>query len=417
MRTNGVRVGFVGMALLAYTNGPVFHVATRWFDGRLAWEEPVTRLTFLAVSVVGICLAGLDVAARRGSGSPVVSPATIAIGGFAGIALASSAWSIDPGLTVGRAFVYVGMAAWAWLLASPEVDLRAALVAMLAPAVGLSVVALALSDEVGRDMNGDWRGVYLNRNSLAPLCGLGLIVGVSLLVDARARRRSAMIPWSGALLAVASAVLFVGAGSRTAGFALATAVATTVLVGLSGRLRRSRPRFASAVIAVGSVVVLTAGSMAAERAWNESTLVQRRHIWSFAWERIRDRPVFGHGWFTVWATPEFVGDDPQLQLGNAHSSALDVLLGTGAVGLGLFLAIIGLAAAGVVRSAWRDPGISSLTALAVVVLLIVENLTESFVLMYSYNWVLLMAFAARSGIGWPKRRAERRPPPSVAAIG
>lgn len=416
MRTKRVGAGMAGIALFVFTNGPVFHVATRWLDGRVAWEEPVTRATFVVVSVIGI--VGLVLGVRRPPHGAFASPAAVAIGGFVGMALASTVWSIDPAMTLGRSFVYVGMAAWAWLLASlGPTRTRAAMVVMVAPAVVLSALQVAFGADGGRDPNGDWRGIYLNRNSLAPLCAIGVILGLGLVADASARRRSPASVAPGAALTTLSGVLLVGAGSRTAWIALVAAAAVVALTAAGAVIRRARPGAARALILGGGAALAAVAVTAFGLAADEATFVQRRHIWSFAWDRIRERPVVGHGWFTVWATPDFVGDDPLLRLGNAHNSALDVLLGTGAVGLVFAASIVGLATVDVFRSVWREPGVDTLTGLAVVIVLLVENLTESFVLMYSYNWVLLMAFAAASGIGWPTTLVGRTRRASAAAIG
>ena len=60
--------------------------------------------------------------------------------------------------------------------------------------------------------------------------------------------------------------------------------------------------------------------------------------------------------------------------------------------------IVGLALYGVIRYAWSRPSPESWVWLVVIVFLAIENITESFVLWFSYNWVLLMAAALRSGM-------------------
>ena len=64
------------------------------------------------------------------------------------------------------------------------------------------------------------------------------------------------------------------------------------------------------------------------------------------------------------------------------------------------------------RTLWREPGPEAWTWGALVVFLVVENVTESFVLWFSYNWVLLIAAALRFGPGprTPHSSAESTPP-------
>ena len=80
-----------------------------------------------------------------------------------------------------------------------------------------------------------------------------------------------------------------------------------------------------------------------------------------------------------------------------------------------FLVVVALALQGTIAAAWRTPSVASWTWLALVLFLVIENLTESFVLWFSYNWVLLMAAALRAGGGRRPMHERRTPAPSVAA--
>jgi O-antigen ligase len=148
------------------------------------------------------------------------------------------------------------------------------------------------------------------------------------------------------------------------------------------------------------------------RLWNETTFVQRRTIWGFVWERIEERPLHGFGWFNVWADPEFISLDRLLARGSAHGSFFEVWLGLGVVGLVPFLVVVALALHGAVTAAWHRPSVDTWAWLALVAFLVIENLTESFVLWFSYNWVLLMAAALRSDFA-RRRPVERRRPATI----
>ena len=50
-------------------------------------------------------------------------------------------------------------------------------------------VVVVLSASIGRDPSGNWRGLLLNPNELAPLAALGLLVGLPALLGARGRGR------------------------------------------------------------------------------------------------------------------------------------------------------------------------------------------------------------------------------------
>jgi O-antigen ligase len=85
------------------------------------------------------------------------------------------------------------------------------------------------------------------------------------------------------------------------------------------------------------------------------------------------------------------------------------LLGLGVVGLLLWSMVVGIAIAGVVARTWRQPDTEACLWLAVVTFLVVENLTESFVLWFSYNWVLLTTAALRFGSELCRRPGDESP--------
>ena len=396
MRLSPARPLLVACGVLILTNGPVFLVANRVLEQPRSWEEAFTRAVFVSLALVAVGAVVLD--RFRAEGARLASPnpvAALAIVWFVVWMVASSAWSLNPELTRGRSLVYVGLAAFAWIISDLEfTDFRRALAVATGAAVGASLVAVALSDSIGADFNGDWRGIYTNRNSLAPIAAVAVLVGVSLVIESRGIRRVAA-----GLLVVFAALALAGSGSRTAWLALLVAMgAAFVLVGARVGGRRYGARVRSAVLVAGF-----AGAAAAMAVlswlWGEPTFEQRRTIWDLVRDRIAERPLQGFGWFNVWTDAEFVSEHYLLTRGSAHGSFFEVWLGLGLVGLIPFLVIVGLALHGTITEAWRRPSVESWTWLALVLFLVVENLTESFVLWFSYNWVLLMAAALRSGVG------------------
>jgi len=402
----------VAGALLVLTNGPVFYIANRVLENGQSWEEPFTRAVFVSVALVAFAAVALDRFRLDGVRlAPQSLVASAAIIGFAGWALLSSLWSLSPEITRGRSLIYVGLAALAWIIADLDFrDFRRALVVASFGAVALSVVAVVLSEAVGTDKNDDWRGVFTNRNSLAPIAGVALITGISLMIDSHGRRRVAV-----AVIPIVSGVTMLNSGSRTASFAVLVASGAALLVvaaKIGGDRFGPRARWgcAAAGLAGGAVTMVVIRQL-----WGEPTFIQRRTIWSFVWDRVAERPLHGFGWFNVWSDPEFISADPLLGRGSAHGSFLEVWLGLGLVGLLPFLVIVGLALYGTVTAAWKRPSIASWTWLALVLFLVIENLTESFVLWFSYNWVLLMVAALKSGVGRRRAAEPGRHEPSELA--
>lgn len=458
-----LRFAAVAAALLVFTNGPVFFVARNLTADSGGWEGDLIRPVIIAAALLVAATAALDLSWRGSAGlaqphgvagaahparpSPagLAQPhgvAAAAVAAYTTWAVASSAWSVAPGLTLWRSLVYAGLVLLAWVMADMGSAVRVPLGLTAAAAVGASLLALAAVPNQAFDIRGFWQGVYTNRNSLAPLAALGLLVGIRLLQtrpegsdlterpevarpaeppeesqppketepnDRNWRRRRELA--AGAALGTASLTTLIGAGSRTAWLSLAGALAVSALGLAYPRLRqRFGPRAAgwsvlgAAAVGLGGLVAVTAA------LWQESTFAQRRTIWGLVWDRIADRPLAGHGFFAFWDIPELIADHELLQDGSAHNSAVEVLLGTGLIGLAPFAVIAVAAALNAGRDLVRDPGADTWLWVAVVAFALFENAAESFVLWFSYNWVIIMAAALRCP--GPRRPPLRLSPPN-----
>ena len=471
-----LRFAAVATALLIFTNGPVFFVARNLTADSGGWEGDLVRPAIIAAALLAAATAFFDLAwrgstgARRAAGpasrgpSPDTSAgpaelaqahstadpaglarphgvAAAAVAAYTVWAVASSAWSVVPGLTLWRSLVYAGLVLLAWVMADMGPDVRVPLGLMAAAAVGASLLALAAVPNQAFDIRGFWQGVYTNRNSLAPLAALGLLVAVRLLLTrpggselteaarpaeppeesqhpeetepAERDWRRWQRPVAGAALGGAALVVLIGAGSRTAWLSLVGALAVSALGWTYPRLRQRFGPRAAAGAGIGAAAVGLAGLVAVTAAlWQESTFAQRRTIWGLVWDRIADRPLAGHGFFAFWDVPELIADHELLQDGSAHNSALEVLLGTGLIGLAPFAVIAVVAALNAGRDLVRDPGADTWLWAAVVAFALFENAAESFVLWFSYNWVIIMAAALRCP--GPRRPPLRLSPPNRA---
>lgn len=399
------RTRVVAIWLVVFANGPLFFAARYVFDRPGSWEGPILRPAIVVSIGAAVALVALDserLDGRRLRAVPAVPfAAAIAFGMWATL---TTFWSLDPDITLWRGIGYVFLPFVAWVIADLDTtQWRRALALGSGFIVVGSLIAVAVRPRWGTDFNDDWRGLMTNRNGLGPICGLALMAGAALFVSGRRG--------SGGALVAASTVCLLGTGSRTAILAVVVAlgVATTMTVARRAYLDRARRSIAAlaggllvggAAAAVGAVGVL----------WNESTFVQRRTIWDLVGDRVADSPLHGHGWEAFWYSPE-LHTDPLLQRGSAHGTLLELLLGGGVVALALWLVVAGYALAGVALAVWRRPDLDAWLWLSVVVFLVVENLTESYVLWFSYNWILLIAGALRFG---PHRRSALVTSPDVS---
>lgn len=435
-----LRYAAVAAALLVFTNGPVFFAARNLTADSGGWEGDLIRPAIIAAALLAAVTAALDLAWKSSAGrgpaglrphGPAAAdrarpgpaglirppgPAAAAIAVYTLTAIASAAWSVAPGLTLWRSLTYAGLVLLAWVMADMGAEARVPLGLTAAAAVGASLLALAAAPNQAFDIRGYWRGVYITRNSLAPLAALGLLVGIRYLLAhprAGADGPDRLAAWgggrwwaraAGAALGVVSLAVLIGAGSRTAWLALVGALAVSAL----GRAYPSMRQRFGARAAIGAVVGAAAAGATGLVAvtavlWQEPTFAERREIWGLVWDRIVDRPLAGHGFFAFWDVPELTAAHELLLLGSAHNSALEVLLGTGLIGLAPFAVITAAAALNAARDLVRNPGTDTWLWAAVVAFALFENASESFVLWFSYNWVIVMAAALRT----PE---PRRPP-------
>lgn len=421
------RVAVGAVLLLVLSNGPVLRFVTGVLGRSAHWNDWAVWPFFAGAAATATVLAWAErrlIGYRAGSVGRDVRPTQqdlaeenlrraalsraglLALGWYSVAAVASSLWSVYPSASLWRAVVYLGLGLLALILAGfSDDELAKVLVLVTSVAVGSSLAVFALLREEGVDHQGNWIGVYTNRNSLAPMAAMGVIVGLRWLLArsaiARPRRLPPRARTAGAVLVVASLVTMAGAGSRTAWSAMVVALVVASVLGLAAtweaRLRRVGPWRRWAAVIGGAVVMAVAGGAAVAAAWNVPTFAQRRAIWSLAWDRVQERPWGGHGFFAFWEVPELVQEHVLLQRGSAHSSLVETALGLGLLGVLPLVALAVLAAVNSGCSLWRRPSVDTWMWAALCVFVLVENLAESFVLWFSHLWVLLLVAALRRG--------------------
>ena len=236
---------------------------------------------------------------------------------------------------------------------------------------------------------------------------LGLIVfGIQL----RAGLVRPVMGWFWVLLAAASLLLTRGA---TVWVALAAAVVALLLALWARRIGPERriPLYATGgVILAGALAsVLFARDFVFGLLGKSGDMTGRLETWHRVIELAEQRPWFGWGWVSYWApwAEPFASLDEKagIQVMSAHNAWLDVWLQLGIVGVLAFAPIV-------VLTLWRvwfravDPprrgfgpplpyATSALWPLLVMVILLVQSLTESRLLIEG-NWVLLILLAVKS---------------------
>jgi exopolysaccharide production protein ExoQ len=309
------------------------------------------------VSAAGLCAAGLVLSASGMRLTRILLVAAMLLGCLLAWGTASALWSVDPvrSLVVaarlaGLFAVGLALAASAGLIAAPR---RLAFLLLIGMAFGIAMVAIELATAGGLSVlvsNRAYRPTQLNQVSIS----------FALLV----------LPASALLISLGQAIFatLLAAVTAVTVYALAgTAAKAVLLAGLAVGLLlyRARPVVARVALAISMVAIIAAPLTFArlERLPGlgetadgfKISAGHRLLIWSFAGDRIAERPLTGWGLDASRAIPG--GDDP-IRPGETwmplhpHNAALQVWLELGAPGAVLFALLVALVWGALARVEW-----------------------------------------------------------------
>lgn len=315
------------------------------------------RGTAALVSLAGLCALGLLLSTTRGRVSPALLLAAVLLGGLLVWGAGSALWSVNAmrSLTVaarlaGLFAAGLALAAAAAAIAAPR-RLTLFLAVGLVLGVGLAAIELATGGVLGALFTDrPYRATRLNQASMS--------FAVLLL------------PVSAGLIAFGQTVLGVllAAAAAATVWALAGTAAKAVLVAgipMTLLLYRVRRPIARAAAVVSAVAIITAPLSFArlERLPGlgeiaDTVKVSAGHrllIWSFAGDRIAERPLTGWGLDSSRAIPG--GGDP-IRAGESwmplhpHNAALQLWLELGVPGVVLFALLVALAWYALASAPW-----------------------------------------------------------------
>jgi exopolysaccharide production protein ExoQ len=346
------------------------------------------------------------------------------------LAVTSTAWSLDPLLTLRRSIPFALAAIFGlWFAVRFPAPRQMAILRLTVVVLAVATIAIvALAPSIGLDHTpghaADWQGVFTQKNA----CGRMMVLA------------SAVVLFGPRVTAsrIASLFLFVFvlimSGSRGA-WMIEGAVFALWLAMLVARRSGTRLRL---VFAVAAPIV--AATLAAATAvllprillflGRDATLSGRTAIWTQVAHFIRQRPLFGHGYDAFWrgmTGPSFQIDAAvHFIVEHAHNGFLEIGLELGLVGLALFL-ISWLLAWSRLLPFWLDGDIAPIAfPLAMLVLIVLYDLDENTLLIYNgLFWPLYVATLASLEFAARDRRHQQRParhgmltakPPADAAL-
>ncbi len=266
---------------------------------------------------------------------------------FVGISIL---WSGQPGQAAARYIGFVLVTGWTVYL-TLRFEFRVLLRIIVTTFIAIGVVSALLAifvPSIGTMEayyhQGDWSGIYRQKNSLGRQMTLLILMSVFMLFYYREKG----LAWVGLIVGL---IVLPNTGSRTS--LVITAIGLLCLVFL---LFRRRP-----VVVLGMIIAIAFSvlSLALQAVLQQDPLLLitgetveilgiplsftgRIGLWEFAAGFVENRPYFGYGYDGFWEVPRFGGQlvkDEGWLANDSHNGFYDLVLQTGFVGLGAFLLI------------------------------------------------------------------------------
>ena len=269
-------------------------------------------------------------------------PRLLPLAAFLGWAVLSIIWSDAPETTMHAAFALVGGVLTAFLLAvrlPPHLAARALIYSgaiMAACSIGEVAVHPAYgmhqANDVAQSVHaGAWRGVYLHKNHFGQLCAM---YAAAIFMAGRAVIGSVIVKWSlfGVMIG-----LIVASTSASAIVVVPTAI---FLVWLVVMLNPMQKIFASTAAIAGTIMAILSLNILMAMLGRDPTLTGRTTIWSTAFTYVAAHPLHGYGYASSVYGGFIYELSRMMGVADPHNGLLDLVLGLGFIGLGLFLTAV-----------------------------------------------------------------------------
>ena len=394
---------YVVVLLFALTKGPVLSM---WFASSLVAPEgavPAQLLTFIAVQVPARVLLGY----RRVPRSSLIGPVGL-LGLFCGWMWLSTLWATFGQHTIVEATTLCVTFLTGVYLARSFSLLEQLILVVVAMQPGLvwSRYAIANGWSNSVDQNGNWVGIYFNRNSLAPVAMVSCLAASALLwIVVMRRGKNWPIPLIAVLVDIilfGAVMLFHSRSNTSVGGAVVFAAVWAFWTVVRSLVRRKQLTSQSLHRFVYPLFIVSATVLAWATVKLQSVLLGvfgetvnfngRSAIWQYSWTGFLERPLVGWGWMSAWRTPPFLRRDlwwSFVNTGWSHSGYMDILLGGGIVAAVVFIIAV---LWGVYRHLVQtETEIASQWTPAIMFFVLATATQESFFIGNHFLWLLFVA--------------------------
>ena len=395
--------GYVVVLLFALTQGPVLSM---WFASSLVTPERTASaqmLTFIAVQIPALILLGY----RRILRSALFGPVGL-LGLFCGWMWLSTLWATFGQHTIVEATTLCVTFLTGVYLARSFSLLEQLILVVVAMQPGLvwSRYAIANGWSNSVDQNGNWVGIYFNRNSLAPVAMVSCLAASALLwIVVMRRGKNWPIPLIAVLVDIilfGAVMLFHSRSNTSVGGAVVFAAVWAFWTVVRSLVRRKQLTSQSLHRFVYPLFIVSATVLAWATVKLQSVLLGvfgetvnfngRSAIWQYSWTGFLERPLVGWGWMSAWRTPPFLLRDlwwSFVNTGWSHSGYMDILLGGGIVAAVVFIIAV---LWGVYRHLVQtETEIASQWTPAIMFFVLATATQESFFIGNHFLWLLFVA--------------------------
>ena len=397
---------YVVVLLFALTQGPVYSM---WHASSLAvpTEAPSAQLlTFVAVQIPALLLLGY----RRLPRSSIFGPVGL-LGLFCGWMLISTLWATLGQHTIAESTTLcITFLTGVYLARSFSLLEQLTLVVVaMQPGLLLSRYAIANNWSNSVDQNGNWVGIYFNRNSLAPVAVVSCLAASALLWIV-VMRRGKKLPITLLVILIdvvlfGAVMLFQSRSNTSIGGAVVFAAVWAFWTVVRSLIRRnridenalSRFVFPSFILGAGLLTWATVRLQSVVLSFFGETIDfnGRSAIWHYSWTGFLERPLIGWGWMSAWRTPPFMHRDlwwSFVNTGWSHSGYMDLLLGGGIFASMLFIGAV--VWGGFRQLSFTTKATASQWTPAIMFFVLATATQESFFVGNHFLWLLFAAAVA-----------------------